>query len=604
MRLKFLTVMIFSSLLASCLAGKSQDDAKLSSSEQSASENSVAKEDMNEEEMQIFAEDMDGENAIVGDAKDIDRVEFIRNYLAAQLSEYEGDRGEAAIFYDMAEKAYPSYMPLKEKAFSMQLLAGNWDDAITLARDLVIEEKPLPLALIALVAEEVKQGKPAEAERYLDRAIKLSPSIVHLKLVKAYLSIALGENIPDVVGNIRDLPYSPLMSAVKHYQLGHMLVMAGDLKQAELEYTMAYEQDAHSLFTVKGLIALLQREGKTEKANEIFERFFKENPDNIMLLESYEKFKAGKMLLSDEPMTTRQAVADVLFNFATLLSSQNASIAGHQMLNMAEALNPEDEAISFYRGILFEQENQIKEAYAAYKNVKENSDVFVAAQVRVAGILQQGEHFDEAIKLMNHVLKNNNLPIFKRITAELYYVAGRYPEAVKAYSDILSEENTVELSAEKQAHVYFARGSSYERMLKHDMAEKDLQKSIDLNPNDASALNYLGYMLVDMNMDIERGMSLISKALLMRPDDASILDSMGWAWYKSGEFSKAAVFLERAVADNPEDPTINMHLGDAYSKLGRISDARMRFERALKIGMESDKDARYIREKLTEMPIE
>ena len=132
----------------------------------------------------------------------IDRPAFIRNYLAAQMSEYAGKRNDAAIYYAHAGMAFPSYKPLQEKAFAMQLLAGNWENVIEISRYIVTADDPLPLTTIVLAIEEIRLENYAEAQRYMERAIQQSPSIVHLKLIQAYIRLAQGEDATIVAGAI------------------------------------------------------------------------------------------------------------------------------------------------------------------------------------------------------------------------------------------------------------------------------------------------------------------------------------------------------------------------------------------------------------------
>ena len=84
-------------------------------------------------------------------------------------------------------------------------------------------------------------------------------------------------------------------------------------------------------------------------------------------------------------------------------------------------------------------------------------------------------------------------------------------------------------------------------------------------------LNYLGYSWVDQGINLDEGMRMIRRAVEQRPDDGYIVDSLGWAYYRLGNYDEAVKHLERAVELKPEDPTINDHLGDAYWKVGRSS---------------------------------
>ena len=84
-------------------------------------------------------------------------------------------------------------------------------------------------------------------------------------------------------------------------------------------------------------------------------------------------------------------------------------------------------------------------------------------------------------------------------------------------------------------------------------------------------LNYLGYSWIDRGENLERGLKMIEKAVELRPEDGYIVDSLGWAHYRLGDYASAVQYLEKAIELVPEDPTINDHLGDAYWQSGRRS---------------------------------
>jgi len=93
-------------------------------------------------------------------------------------------------------------------------------------------------------------------------------------------------------------------------------------------------------------------------------------------------------------------------------------------------------------------------------------------------------------------------------------------------------------------------------------------------------LNYLGYSWVDQGVHLDQGMDMIRKAVEQRPDDGYIVDSLGWAYFKTGNYDEAVKNLERAVELKPEDPTINDHLGDAYWRVGRTLEAHFQWSHA------------------------
>ena len=110
-------------------------------------------------------------------------------------------------------------------------------------------------------------------------------------------------------------------------------------------------------------------------------------------------------------------------------------------------------------------------------------------------------------------------------------------------------------------------------------------------------LNYLGYSWVDQGVNLDEGMRMIRRAVEQRPDDGYIVDSLGWAYYRLGNFEEAVKHLERAVELKPEDPTINDHLGDAYWKVGRQLEAHFQWSHARDLKPEPD-ELEKIEEKL------
>jgi tetratricopeptide (TPR) repeat protein len=112
--------------------------------------------------------------------------------------------------------------------------------------------------------------------------------------------------------------------------------------------------------------------------------------------------------------------------------------------------------------------------------------------------------------------------------------------------------------------------------------EKELQEAIRLDPEFHEALNHLGYSLADRNIRLEEALASILMAVALDPWNAAYLDSLGWAYYRLGQFDKAREPLERAAASRPGDPVILEHLGDLYEKLGQPESALASWRSALK----------------------
>ncbi len=171
-----------------------------------------------------------------------------------------------------------------------------------------------------------------------------------------------------------------------------------------------------------------------------------------------------------------------------------------------------------------------------------------------------------------------------------------FSEAVETYTQALSLIPKVD----KRHWAYFyARGTSYERLKNWPAAEADLKKALELVPGEPLVLNYLGYSWIDQGVNLKDGMNLIEKAVALKPDDGYVVDSLGWAHFKLGNFREAVRYLERSVELRPDDPILNDHLGDALWQSGREREARFQWDQALSLKPEPD-DADKIKAKLAD----
>ena len=135
---------------------------------------------------------------------------------------------------------------------------------------------------------------------------------------------------------------------------------------------------------------------------------------------------------------------------------------------------------------------------------------------------------------------------------------------------------------------YYYRGICEERSKQWPKAEADMRKALELQPDQPHVLNYLGYSWIDQGINLDEGMKMIKRAVEQRPDDGYIVDSLGWAYFRIGNYEEAVKNLERAIDLKPEDPTINDHLGDAYWRVGRKLEAKFQWAHARDLKPEPD----------------
>src|ERR1700678_565057 len=188
-----------------------------------------------------------------------------------------------------------------------------------------------------------------------------------------------------------------------------------------------------------------------------------------------------------------------------------------------------------------------------------------------------GQH-DKALKDVHAMLKGNadDRPVYIAL-AQMYTRLRRFSEAEQA----LDKAEQLSTKADDKEYVWFLRGSTFEREKRYPEAEEQFKKVLASDPEHASALNYLGYMLADQNTKLEEALGYIKRAVDLDPANGAYLDSLGWAYFRLGKYELAEDNLVKASQKINSDPTVHDHLGDLYQKTGRLKLAATNWERAL-----------------------
>ncbi|MFZ0959444.1 MAG: tetratricopeptide repeat protein [Terriglobia bacterium] len=227
------------------------------------------------------------------------------------------------------------------------------------------------------------------------------------------------------------------------------------------------------------------------------------------------------------------------------------------------------------------------EAEAAVKAYPKDLDLAIMH----ATMLGEAGHVDEAVAQLQPFLTQR--PIDRGIyisIAQIYLQGKRFDAAEQAIQKALDLSST----PEDQEYALFVQGSIFERQKKYEQAEQTFKKVLDMNPLDAPASNYLGYMLADRGVRLEESVKYIQQALDLDPVNGAYLDSLGWAYFKMGRYDLAAPPLEKAASKIQDDPTIHEHLGNLYLRMGKTAKAQEEWQRALKewpTAVSSDFDA-------------
>jgi Flp pilus assembly protein TadD len=159
----------------------------------------------------------------------------------------------------------------------------------------------------------------------------------------------------------------------------------------------------------------------------------------------------------------------------------------------------------------------------------------------------------------------------------IYRSKKAYAEAAEAYSGAIKAAG-----APNPGHwsLFYSRGIAFERLKRWPEAEADFRKSLELAPDQPLVLNYLGYSWIEQGSNVDEAFRMLRRAVEQSPTDGYIVDSLGWAYYRLGQYESALQLMERAVQLKAADPTVNDHLGDVYWRLGRKLEATFQWNHA------------------------
>jgi len=155
---------------------------------------------------------------------------------------------------------------------------------------------------------------------------------------------------------------------------------------------------------------------------------------------------------------------------------------------------------------------------------------------------------------------------------------------LKRWQEASAELDKAEVLATKpddKLYVYFLRGSLYDRQKMYEPAEAEFRKALAIDPQNATILNYLGYMFADRGVRLPEALAMIRKAVELDPQNGAFLDSLGWVYFKSGQYTLAEENLRKANERINTDPTVHDHLGEVYEKTGNLKMAVAQWERSM-----------------------
>ena len=498
------------------------------------------------------------------------------SYLAARHAGAERDAGAAAAYYLNVLKLDPHNPDLLSRAFLSVLTDGDVEGAGKLADRVLAADRTDRIARLVVGIRELKQKHYAQAQQDFAQSVRGPVTDLTATLLSGWALYGTGDAKAAVDG-MDKLSGPDWYGIFKDLHAAMILDLANNKKEAAKRFERTYKADPTALRTVEAYGRFLSRTAGKDDALKVYQEFDKALPDHPLIAQEMKDVAEGQKLppLVDSPQA---GVAEALYGLGASIGRRGGEDLALIYLQLALYLQPTHTMALLSLGDLYEDLKKPELAIKAYERIPPTSPLARNAEIQEAVDLDSLDRIDEAKQKLDHVIAEH--PRDTEAIIELGNIQRGHKQFADCATTYGKAIDTVPKPEKSNWVMFYFRGICYERSHQWPAAEADMKKALELYPEQPLVLNYLGYSWVDQGVHMSEGMDMIRRAVEQRPDDGYIVDSLGWAYYRIGNYDEAVKNLERAVELKPEDPTINDHLGDAYWHVGRRLEAHFQWSHA------------------------
>ena len=497
-------------------------------------------------------------------------------YLAGRQAASQNDLKNASTYFVKSlarDRANPELM---EGAVSSLLALGKIKQAVPIAKAIEQLELRSQTASMVLIADLVmREDFDGVIARTGDNG-GIGPLVD--TLVSAWAKLGQGKAAAafeefDVVAE------KPGMSSFATYHKAMAFAVVGDFEGANNLFSSSNADGASA--TRRGAMAraeVLSQLDRNADAVQSLRLAFGDatDPELDGLLAALE---SGKKVPFTHATSASDGIAEVFYSLGGALRGE--ADADYTLLygRLAYALRPDHIDALLLNAKLLEELGQFGLAIEVYKKVPSADTASHASELGRAAALRSLGKPDAAIEVLRQLAHRfPKMAIVHSTLGDALRSQDRFTKAVSSYDRALE---LIPEGSRGRWFVLYARAIAHERLDNWEKAEADFRAALELNPEHPQVLNYLGYSMVEKQINLAEALDMIERAVAARPDSGFIVDSLGWILYRLGRYGEAVAHMERAVELMAVDPVVNDHLGDVYWAVGRKREAEFQWNRAL-----------------------
>ncbi|MBF0378357.1 MAG: tetratricopeptide repeat protein [Desulfamplus sp.] len=523
------------------------------------------------------------------------------HYMASERYRQKGDMKSAIDATKQAIATDPDSIYLKRNLIFLYILNKDNDNAIRAAEEFNKQHPNREEILVILAKLKLQLNRLNEAKILYEQILKINPKNHDAYIVLGNISIE-NKRTEEAIKLFSTMAKEIPDSYSSHFFLGKIYMQKKEFLKAEKEFLKTIELNNELVEPRFELISIYKAQSNIEKREQgkakslksqghkdrvqmqknnngtpksknqkivnLYEEILELDKTNIKatiglpiyLYKNGEKSKASEMLIdfgqkyqnNDEIMT---AMAKEIVGSD---SQGDAVIVFTELLKETINSSSDKSSIHYLAGLTFDALKDSKRAISHFMRVSPKSEQYKKSIFHIAYIYNQlGENI-KAIEFLESKFSQ-----FPKDVELISYLSAFYEEENqidKAFS--LIKQGLKE--APDDTELLFRSGVILDKKGDKDGSMAAMKKVIELEPEHASALNYLGYTYAELGINLDEAEELIKRSLAIKPDDGYITDSLGWVYYKKGDYDRAIDILEKAVKLSSGDTVIFEHLGDAY----------------------------------------
>ena len=511
------------------------------------------------------------------------------HFMLGYQAELAQDMDRAIQEYQAALKTDPTSQSVKARLAGLYFSLGDMPNAVRYANEAAEGPSQDGQLLTQMAGILASAGQGERALKLLDRAIEVDPTSGDPYFTKGLLLLNM-KRLPEAEQAIRaGLARSP-ESAVGHYHLGRLLLEAGKVEEATASFERAIAVNASFEPAYLALASIYESRQEQDRAVAVLRKYLQTvNPRNrdirhqlVRLYVAAKDFQGAKRELNDL-LAEDPSDLDAQLRLALVYGEEKEYPKAIDLLTKILKARPTELKVRDYLGFLYEESKDTKKAIETYTFNVQLEPSYFEGHLHLGVLFYRLKQFPEAIThLTQAITLNPKQPEAHIVLGLTYMQQDQFDSAAQALEEGIRQNP-------KSADLYFNLGTVYDKLNRFDDVVRAMETAITLDPHHADALNYLGYSYAERGVKIDQALSLTKQAVALKPSNGYYVDSLAWAFFKSGLLPEALTEMKRAVALVGDDPVLYEHLGDIYAKQRNLSDAREAWLHALELDPSNNK---------------